>query len=92
MGRMSPCIVLLTDGRANIALDGSPDRAKAGSDAKQIARQIRATGTETITLDLGNRPAKFLAGLAAEMDGLYMPLPRADARKVSGAVSAALEG
>lgn len=89
---MSPCIVLLTDGRANVALDGSPNRAKAGEDAEQIARHIRAAGAEAITLDVGNRPTKFLADLAAQMDGLYMPLPRADARKMSGAVSAALEG
>ncbi|MCF2871531.1 magnesium chelatase subunit D [Octadecabacter sp. G9-8] len=89
---MAPCIVLLTDGRANVALDGTANRAKAASDAEQIARQIRTSGTEAITLDLGNRPAKFLADLAANMDGLYMPLPRADARKMSGAVSAALEG
>lgn len=88
---MTPCIVLLTDGRANIALDGTPDRTKAGQDAKAVARQIRAARCDTITLDLGNRPAAFLAELAAEMDGLYMPLPRADARKVSGAVTSALE-
>lgn len=87
---MSPCIILLTDGRANIALDGSPDRMKAGADAEQIARQICAIGVETITLDLGNRPANFLANLASEMNGIYMPLPRADARKVSGAVSTVL--
>lgn len=88
---MSPCIVLLTDGRANVALDGGANRARAASDAEQIARQIRASGAEAITLDLGNRPTQFLADLSAEMDGLYMPLPRANARRLSGAVSAALE-
>ncbi len=88
---MSPCIVLLTDGRTNVALDGTANRAQAASDAQQIARHIRASGAEIITLDLGNRPAQFLADLTAEMDGLYMPLPRADSRKMSGAVSAALE-
>jgi magnesium chelatase subunit D len=88
---MSPCIVLLTDGRANVALDGAANRTQATSDAEQIAQQIRASGAEAITLDLGNRPAKFLADLAAKMDGLYMPLPRADARRMSSAVSAALE-
>ncbi|MCL4135573.1 UNVERIFIED_CONTAM: hypothetical protein GTU68_044565, partial [Idotea baltica] len=88
---MTPCVVLLTDGRANIALDGTADRTKAGQDAKAVARQVRAAHYDTITLDLGNRPAAFLAELAAEMDGLYMPLPRADARKLSGAVTSALE-
>lgn len=88
---MTPCIVLLTDGRANIALDGTADRKQAGADAKAVARQIRAAKCDTITLDLGNRPSAYLAELAGEMDGLYLPLPRANAQKLSGAVTAALE-
>lgn len=88
---MTPCIVLLTDGRANIALDGTADRTQAGGDAKAVARQIRAAKCDTITLDLGNRPAAFLAELSSEMDGVYIPLPRANAQKLSGAVASALE-
>jgi len=87
---MTPCIVLLTDGRANIALDGTADRGKAGADAQTVARQIRAHGTDTITLDLGTRPSAALSELAATMDGFYVPLPRADARKMSIAVADAL--
>ena len=87
---MSPCIILLTDGRANIALDGRPDRPSASADAETIAAHVRANRMESIVLDLGNRPSAFLSGLARKMDGYYMPLPRADARKMSGAVSAAL--
>lgn len=89
-GGMTPCIVLLTDGRANVALDGHADRTRAASDAMAVAHQIRGSGTGTITLDLGNRPSKALANLAAEMDGLYVPLPRADAKKLSGTVTDAL--
>lgn len=89
---MSPCIVLLTDGRANIALDGTADRTKAGDDAQTMARHICAAGAEAIVLDLGKRPAAFLSDLASQMNGLYLPLPRADAHKVSRAVSGALEG
>lgn len=88
---MTPCIVILTDGRANIALDGSADRTKAAHDAEAIARQICGLGIETITLDLGNRPSAALAQLADTMNGLYVPLPRGDAQKVSRAVSTALE-
>ena len=87
---MTPCIVLLTDGRANIALDGSADRAQAATDAQTIARQICASGTETITLDLGNRPATALSDLAAMMGGLYVPLPRANSSKMSRTVASAL--
>ena len=86
---MTPCVVLLTDGRANIALDGTANRTQATADAEKVANHFRATGTDAIVLDLGNRPAKSLADLAAKMDALYVPLPRADAHKVSGAVTAA---
>ena len=88
---MTPCIVLLTDGRANIALDGTPDRAQAGEDARAVARQVSAVKCDTITLDLGNRPSPFLAELSGVMNGLYLPLPRANAQKLSQTVSGALE-
>ncbi|SLN32964.1 magnesium chelatase subunit D [Pseudooctadecabacter jejudonensis] len=88
---MSPCIVILTDGRANIALDGTADRPKACSDADAVSAQIRTNGIDSIVLDLGNRPSRYLSELAARMDGMYMPVPRADAHKMSGAVSAALK-
>lgn len=88
---MTPCVVLLTDGRANVALDGTADRTKAASDAEKIASHFHATGTDSIVLDLGNRPAKALCDLAAKMDSIYVPLPRANAQKVSGAVTAALD-
>lgn len=87
---MSPCIVLLTDGRANIAMNGAADRKAAGEDATTLARHIRAHGVDAIVLDLGQRPTRDLSALASEMGGLYLPLPRADAQRVSSAVSTAL--
>ena len=40
-------------------------------------------------IDTANRPQADAAQLAREMDARYMPLPRADARKLSRAVRAA---
>jgi magnesium chelatase subunit D len=87
---MTPCIILLTDGRANITLDGTADRPQASADSEAIAKQIIAAGIDTIVLDLGKRPAQFLEDLSARMGGSYLPLPRADSQKMSGAVSAIL--
>ncbi len=89
---MSPCIILLTDGRANIALDGTASRPQAAADAETMARHILAGGIDTIVLDLGRRPADFLADLSTKMNGTYLPLPRADSTRMSGAVSAILGG
>lgn len=88
---MTPCIVVLTDGRANIALDGTANRPMACSEAETIAERIHLSNTEALILDLGNRPTRFLSGLAQKMGGMYMPLPRADAAKMSAVVSAALD-
>ncbi len=89
---MTPTLALLTDGRANIALDGSPGRTQAGADAETVARSIRAAETPALVIDVANRPQRDLRGLAETMDATYLPLPRADAERLSTAVSAALDG
>ncbi|MFN3577691.1 MAG: VWA domain-containing protein, partial [Tabrizicola sp.] len=80
---MTPSLALLTDGRANIALDGQPDRAQAQADAERIARAIRAAGIAAVTLDVANRPQPTLAQLSGLMHSRYVPLPRADARAIA---------
>lgn len=89
---MTPTIAILTDGRGNIALDGSPDRNKAEDEARRLARQIRATGTPALVIDVANRPQAGLRSLAKDMDAPYLALPRADAHRLSAALGAALDG
>jgi magnesium chelatase subunit D len=89
---LSPTVILLTDGRANVALDGTPDRARAAEDADHLAQILRAQGTASLVIDMGNRPTAALRQLAARLDGPYLALPRADAQRLTGAVSAALDG
>ena len=88
---LTPTIAVLTDGRANIALDGSADRKQAATDAQNVARSLRAAGTDAILIDTGNRPEPALRNLAQILDGAYLPLPRADAERLSRSVSAVLE-
>lgn len=87
---MTPTLVLLTDGRANIALDGSASRSRAAEDATRLARLCRASGIEGLVIDTAPRPQPFLRDLAAAMGGAAIALPHADARSVSVAVSATL--
>lgn len=87
---MTPTIALLTDGRANVTLSGEPGRAQAAEDATALARAIRAEGVEAIVIDTGRRPERALRDLAAEMAGAYVALPRADAARLSAAVSQSL--
>lgn len=84
---LSPVIVLLTDGRSNVALDGSPDRKRAAKDATLVASQVAQAGIDTIVIDTGRRPEAALRRLALSLQGRYVSLPRADARALSDTVS-----
>lgn len=85
----TPFIVVLTDGRANIALDGGASRAAAEADATAAAGAIGAAGVRGAFVDISARPRPEGAALAAVMGARYLPLPRADARTMHAAVKGA---
>jgi magnesium chelatase subunit D len=87
---LTPTVILLTDGRSNVALDGTPNRGQAAQDASELARQLAAKGVDGLVIDTGNRPERALADLARDMRAPYLALPRADARKLSAAVTDSL--
>ena len=84
----TPLAVFLTDGRANIARDGSPGRALAHADALAAARAWRAAGLGAVWLDTATHPQPQAQALAQTMGARYLPLPHADARQMSRAVMA----
>ncbi|MBF9042893.1 magnesium chelatase subunit D [Rhodobacterales bacterium HKCCE4037] len=85
---MDPVLCLLTDGRANIALDGTADRQRAPQDALTIGKTL--IGLQTLVIDCGTRPSASLKELADTSAAQYLALPRADAARLSRAVSDAL--
>ncbi len=89
---LTPTIAILTDGRGNIALDGSANRDLAEADALKFARLIRATATPALVIDTANRPQPGLQALAKQMDAPYLALPRADAHRLSTVLEAAIGG
>jgi magnesium chelatase subunit D len=86
----TPAIVFMTDGRANIDLDGKPGRANAQADALSAARVLRGQGLTSLLIDTSPQAQPHAAELAAAMGGRYVPLPHADAVGVSRVVGAAL--
>ena len=82
----TPTIVLLTDGRANVARDGSGGRARAEQEAVAACRLIRAARLAALVVDTSPRPHDFARRIAAEMAGRYVPLPFAGAASLSRAV------
>ncbi len=82
-------LVLLTDGRGNIARDGSAGRARADEEALAAARQMRAARLAALLVDTSPQPQPAAQRLAAEMGAIYLPLPYAGAATLSQAVRAA---
>ena len=89
---MTPTIALLTDGRGNIALDGTPDRAMSDADTAQLARAILAAAIPALVLDIANRPQPALHKLAGQLGAPYLALPRADSARLSAVLQTALAG
>ncbi len=82
----TPVVVMLTDGRANIARDGTPGRERATQDALAAAATLRACGASALLLDTSPQPQAGAQALAQCMGATYLPLPHADARVMSQAV------
>ncbi len=82
----TPVLVLLTDGRANIARDGSPARPRAEEEALAAATRVRVSGVSALLIDTAPRAQAQAGRLAAQMGARYLPLPHADAAALSEAV------
>lgn len=87
---MTPTVALLTDGRGNIALDGTASREQSEIDTQKLARALRISGLPALIIDTANRPQPNLRVLANVLNAPYVALPRADAQRLSSVLQAAL--
>lgn len=88
----TPVIVALTDGRANVTRDGMGGRVTAESEAMDTARLFKVAGIASLLIDTAPRPQAFSRDLANAMGARYVPLPFADAARMSAAVRQAAGG
>ncbi|MEY2662611.1 MAG: hypothetical protein RIQ35_928 [Pseudomonadota bacterium] len=72
---MTPLIVVMTDGAANVTLEGVGGRERAHQDALHTARQVRAAGHAILFIDTASAPQALAEALAKEMAAQYLPLP-----------------
>ncbi len=86
-----PLVVFLTDGRANIARDGTADRVKAREDSLQAAKSLRAAGLSAMLIDLSDQRQGAAHELSSAMAAQYLPLPHADASRISRVVDHAMK-
>lgn len=83
----TPTIAMLTDGKGNVAMDGTANRETALAETQEAAKGLRLAGINSIVIDISARPREEAAALAEAMGGRYLPLPQAN----SAAMVAAIE-
>ena len=84
----TPIVVLLTDGKGNIARDGKPGRAQAATDALAAAADMRLRGFSTLLVDTSPQAQDAAKNLAQVMGAQYLALPYAGANTLNQAVRA----
>jgi magnesium chelatase subunit D len=82
----TPFVIVLTDGRANMARDGRTGREAAEGDALAVAKLLRAGAHSVLIVDTAPRPQPFARTLAAEAGGRSLVLPQARADSLAAAV------
>jgi magnesium chelatase subunit D len=83
---VTPILVVLSDGRANVNLQGLGGRAQAQADALQWAAQWRQTGHRALWIDTSVQPDSHVQNLAHIMGGSYMPMPQVQAQRMATAM------
>jgi magnesium chelatase subunit D len=84
-----PLVVILTDGKGNIAMDGKPGRDRAQIDASTAAKRLKGEGIAAMLVDTSPRPQPQAERLAQQMAARYLPLPYGNAAAISNAAKMA---
>ena len=86
---VTPSLVMLCDGRANVSLQGSGGRAQAFQESLSLANAWRSQGLQSIWIDTSARPEPQAEQLAQAMGARYVPLPQANSQRMAQVVQAA---
>lgn len=91
----SPFVVLLSDGRGNIDLNGQPNRAQAQADTRFWATRMAGLGVSSIVIDTSSRrqQARLTPGpeLAKDMGARYLIMPMADSQALASTIQREVE-
>jgi magnesium chelatase subunit D len=83
---VTPILVVLSDGRANVTLQGLGGRAQAQSDAQSWGQQWRASGHRALWIDTSMQPDAQAQQLASTMGASYLPMPQVQSRRMAHAI------
>ncbi|PIT72849.1 magnesium chelatase subunit D [Limnohabitans sp. G3-2] len=83
---VTPILVVLSDGRANVTLQGLGGRAQAQLDAQSWGQQWRASGHRALWIDTAMQPDAQAQQLAATMGAGYLPMPQVQSQRMAHAI------
>lgn len=83
-----PVVIIMSDGKANVARDGQASRKLAMEESHQAARLLAAAEVNCLFIDTSPRPRPQAAELARSLNARYLPLPPGGARQLPSLVSA----
>ncbi len=87
----TPVAVILTDGKANVDLEGNKGRNKAIEDSTKMAKQFARNDIKSIVIDTSNRMQDSAKELSKSLGGQCLTLPRANAEQLSSTVMSKLD-
>lgn len=85
----TPTIVVLSDGRANVARDGAPGREAAHEDAMRAAGFVSRSKIAALFVDTSVRPSALAKAIASNMSAKYVALPYVNAQALKEIVKQA---
>ena len=80
---VTPILVVLSDGRANVTLQGLGGRAQAQADAQRWAQQWQLSGHRALWIDTSMQPDAQAQQLAATLGAGYLPMPHVQAQRMA---------
>ncbi len=89
---VTPILVVLSDGRANVTLQGLGGRAQAQADAHNWGQQWRGSGHRALWIDTSMQPDAQAQQLAATMGASYLPMPQVQAQRMAHAMDSLRTG
>ena len=83
---VTPILVVLSDGRANVTLQGLGGRAQAQTEAHNWGQQWRLSGHRALWIDTALQPDVQAQQLASTMGASYVPMPQLQAERMAQAM------
>ena len=83
---VTPILVVLSDGRANVTLQGVGGRVQAQDEARHWARAWQLAGHAGLWIDTAPQPEALAQQLAQTLGARYLPMPQLQSQRLAQAL------